>query len=250
MRGLRRFGIARRSPLIPPSPLRGEGVKRRARLTFAKLRGPSCSGASSGIPISWSPPSGSAATACRASMVRPMMRNHRHHPPRARARDQFSRHLCELRPGPQSSADRRGDPRPARRGRHPFQERQPARRHSGSGARRRRSSLSAQDLRGKPAQSRHRASRCVLHVARRSQCAGRGKRRRHGRAGARGQDAIYRALRMLGAVATTRQRGASARLAADGIFAVLARRRGAGADRGLPRARHGADGLCACSVAA
>ena len=39
------------------------------------------------------------------------------------------------------------------------------------------------------------------------------------------------------------RRRASARLAADGIFAVLARRRTAGPDRRLPGPRHGADGL-------
>ncbi len=51
-------------------------------------------------------------------------RMHRHHPPRARARRQFPRHLVELRQGPQPRADRQGDQGPARPGGDPFQARQ------------------------------------------------------------------------------------------------------------------------------
>src|SRR6202022_374798 len=74
--------------------------------------------------------------------------------------------------------------------------------------------------------------------------ANRGKRRGNGRTRQGRQDTFYLALRVLGPVAEAWQCRSSARFAADGVFAVLARCGGARPDRRLQRIWHGNDGLC------
>src|SRR5215469_3442577 len=78
--------------------------------------------------------------------------------------------------------------------------------------------LSAPNLRAEIEKSWHRDARCLLHVARGSERASRGKRRGNGRSGQGGQDALHLAVRMLCRVAQAWQCRASARLASDGVF--------------------------------
>ena len=110
-------------------------------------------------------------------------------------------------------------------------------------ARRKRSALSASNLRAELEKSWDRDARRLLHVARRSERANRGKARGNGRARQRGQDTFHLALRVLDRVAEARQCRSSARFAADGVFAVLARCGRARPDRRLRGTWHGIDGI-------
>src|SRR5438270_5589721 len=79
------------------------------------------------------------------------------------------------------------------------------------------------NLRAELEKSWYRETRRLLHVARRSERANRGKRRGNGRARQGRQDTFHLALRVLGRVAEAGQWLSSARFAADGVFAVFAR---------------------------
>src|SRR6516162_2042766 len=105
--------ICGRAPMTKPPPLlnrlqlRG-GADIMPVSTGVRL----CNAADSAILISRCRLSVLAVTACRAPMGRPTTGVDRHYPPRARSRRQSSRHLGQLRQRPQSSLDRRSDPRP------------------------------------------------------------------------------------------------------------------------------------------
>ena len=78
------------------------------------------------------------------------------------------------------------------------------------------------NLRAELEESRHRDAQRLLHVARRSKRARRGKHRGNGRARQGGQDTFHLALGVLGRVTQAWQCCAPARIASDGIFVILA----------------------------
>ena len=100
--------------------------------------------------------------------------------------------------------------------------------------------LRAQGVRGVAAAPRHRAHRPLLPAPRGSGHADRGDRRRDGRAGGRGQGPLPRALRGGAGDDPPRARHAPDQRAADGVLAVVARRRG----RVLPRSASWGSASC------
>ena len=121
----------------------------------------------------------------------------RDHPPRARARRDVPRHRRHVRRRPRTrswSAARIAGRRDEVDARH--QVRQRARRRTARSAASTASpSTCAQALRGQPEAARRRRDRPLLPAPRRSRDADRGHGRRDGRAGARGQGALPRAVR-------------------------------------------------------
>ena len=132
----------------------------------------------------------------------------------------------------------------ARPGGDPLEVGQPSGRRRHRPRRRQLARLPDPDLRGEPPAAGHRLPGHVLHVAHRPRRPRGGVGGRHGAAGGAGEDPLHRPVGSQRRFHTSRPEGTPRRLAADRVLALVPRRR-AGQHRGLPRVRHGANGLLA-----